>query len=172
MDGKKLVLLGILVIAAGAAFVYFDPLDLDLLGLKQKSAAAKPATPHVASSKAVAPRPMKAPVAAPSPAPSPAPAATPPVAAPKAAEAPTQAKAPTAPVSPAPSQAAVPAVAPAATPPVAVTAQAPQPPLKLSKETKIAAKPATDKPPRPKNLDLRHCLDLEDDAAIAKCAGE
>jgi len=28
------------------------------------------------------------------------------------------------------------------------------------------------KPLRPKNLDLRHCLDLESATAIAKCAGE
>lgn len=26
--------------------------------------------------------------------------------------------------------------------------------------------------PRPKNLDLRHCLNLKDNKAIAKCAGE
>lgn len=26
--------------------------------------------------------------------------------------------------------------------------------------------------PRPKDLDMRHCLDLKDNAAIAKCAGE
>lgn len=26
--------------------------------------------------------------------------------------------------------------------------------------------------PRPKNLDLRHCLDLKTDAEITKCAGE
>jgi hypothetical protein len=40
------------------------------------------------------------------------------------------------------------------------------------KEAKSARKPAPAKPVRPKNLDLRHCLDLEDNAAIAKCAGE
>ena len=168
---KTLLLVGILIIIGGGAFVYFDPLDLDLLGLKQKPAAAKPAIPHVASSKAVAPPPqMKAPVAAPSPAP--APAATPPVAAPKAAEAPTQAKASAAPVA-----------TPAAPTPVAAAVQVPQPPMKLSEETKIAgesktaeprtaSKPAPSKPERPKNLDLRHCLELETDAAIAKCAGE
>lgn len=27
-------------------------------------------------------------------------------------------------------------------------------------------------PARPKDLDLRHCLELKDEAAIAKCAGE
>jgi hypothetical protein len=181
---KTLLLVGILIIIGVGAFVYFDPLDLDLLGLKQKPAAAKPAIPHVASSKAVAPPPpMKAPVAAPSPAPSPAPAATPPVAAPKAAEASTQAKTPAAPTSPAPSPTAVPAATPAAPTPVAAAVQAPQPPMKLSEETKTtgesktaeprtASKPAPGKPERPKNLDLRHCLELETDAAIAKCAGE
>lgn len=162
---KTLLLVVILVIIGGGAFAYFDPLDLDILGLKQKPAAAKPAIPHVASSKAVAPPPMKAPVAAPSPAPSlahsPAPAATPPVAAPKAAEAPTQANASAAPVA-----------TPAAPTPVAAAVQVPQPPMKLSEETKAARKPAPSKPERPKNLDLRHCLELETDAAIAKCAGE
>lgn len=169
---KTLLLVGILIIIGGGAFVYFDPLDMDLLGMKQKPAAAKPAIPHVASSKAVAPPPVKAPVAAPSQAPSPAPVATPPIAAPKAAEAPTQAKASAAPVA-----------TPAAPTPVAAAVQVPQPPMKLPEETKTAgesktaepkaaSKPAPGKPERPKNLDLRHCLELETDAAIAKCAGE
>ena len=47
MDSKKLLLV-ILIIAAGAAFVYFDPMDLNLLGLKQKPVVAKAAVPHVA----------------------------------------------------------------------------------------------------------------------------
>jgi hypothetical protein len=170
---KTMLLVGILIIIGVGAFVYFDPLDLDLLGLKQKPAAAKPAIPHVVSSKAVIPPPStKAPVAAPSPTPSPAPAATPPIAAPKAAEVPTQAKASAAPVA-----------TPAAPMPVAAAVQVPQPPMKLSEETKTAgesktaetkaaSKPAPGKPERPKNLDLRHCLELETDAAIAKCAGE
>jgi len=44
--------------------------------------------------------------------------------------------------------------------------------MEPSKMTKAGSKPAIDKPMRPKNLDLRHCLELETDAAIAKCAGE
>jgi len=53
--------------------------------------------------------------------------------------------------------------------------------LKLAKTIKTAETPsqpgqpgskATGKPERAKNLDLRHCLELETDAAIAKCAGE
>ena len=129
MNIKSLVLVGILVIIGGGAFVYFDPLDMNLLGLKQKSAVAQPAaTPH---------------------------------AAPKAAVASTQTKAPAAATAPSPT--AVPVTA--APPFVAAAAQAPQP--KLSKTIKTASKPD-----RAKNLDLRHCLDLEIDAAIAKCAGE
>jgi hypothetical protein len=44
--------------------------------------------------------------------------------------------------------------------------------MKLAKTTKSSSAPAVDKPVRSKNLDLRHCLKLETDAAIAKCAGE
>jgi hypothetical protein len=161
MDSKKLLLVGILLIAAGGAFVYFDPLEMDLLGLKQKPVVAKPAaaprvpTP-VAKPAAVASKapmaPTRAPVAVPSP-----------VAVPKTAVAPTQAiKSEGATVS-APSQ----GVSQPATPPVVAAAQAPQPPMKLSNTTKPASKPV-----RPKNQDLRYCLDLESDAAIAKCAGE
>src|SRR5450756_664970 len=126
-SGRKIwVFIGILVIIGSAAFVFFDPLDLDLLGLKQTSVVVK----HV-------------------------------------------------PVSP--------AAVPAAKPPASAPAQALQPPLKLAKTIKTAkttsqsgqtaskptaSKPANDKPERAKNLDLRHCLELETDAAIAKCAGE
>ncbi|HXU93701.1 MAG TPA: hypothetical protein VFP33_08610 [Gallionella sp.] len=51
-------------------------------------------------------------------------------------------------------------------------------PPAAAKATLPAAKPTTPakrvkvKRPRPKNLDLRHCLDLKTDAEIAKCAGE
>ena len=176
---KASLLVGILAIAGGGAFVYFDPLDLDLLGLKQKSAVAQPAAPKHIAVPAVQP-PAAAPKTAvaqtqtkasavPPPTPSHAPAAASPVAAPKAAVAPTQAKAPAS-ATPSPVSAPV-AVAPAAPAPVAAAAVQ-QPPMKLSEETKTAGKPAIDKPTRPKNLDLRHCLDLETDAAIAKCAGE
>ena len=147
MNIKSLVLVGILVIIGGGAFVYFDPMDMDLLGMKQKPAVAKSAAqlPSAAPKPAVAPTQAKAPVAAP------------------ATVAPIQAKAPVA---------APPATPSPAATPVAALAQAALPPMKLSQETKTASRPAIDKPMRSKNLDLRHCLDLEIDAAIAKCAGE
>jgi len=167
MDSKKLLLVGILLIAAGGAFVYLDPLDLDLLGLKQKPVVAKPAAPShvptpvakpaVVPRAAVAPTQTKASIAVPSPAPAASPA-------PKAAVAPTQANKSERATAAAPSQGVSP---PVATPPVAAASQATQPPMKLSKTTKPASKPV-----RPKNQDLRYCLDLESDAAIAKCAGE
>jgi hypothetical protein len=177
---KTSLLVGFLAIIGAGAFVYFDPMDLDLLGLKQNPVAAKSAAPkHIAATaqrpipatpkSAVAPTQAKAPVAVPPPAPVNAPAAISP--APKAAVAATHAEAPAAAARSMPSPTATPAAAsPAAAPNVAV--QAPQPSMKLSKETKTAGKPAAVKPVRPKNLDLRHCLDLEDNAAIAKCAGE
>jgi hypothetical protein len=162
MDSKKLLLVGILLIAAGGAFVYLDPLDLDLLGLKQKPAAV-PHVPTPVAKPAVVPRAVvataqtKASIAVPSPAPAASPA-------PKAAVAPTQANKSEGATAAAPSQCVSP---PVATPPVEASAQAPQPPMKLSKTTKPASEPV-----RPKNQDLRYCLDLESDAAIAKCAGE
>lgn len=42
---KKLLLLGILVIAGGAAFVFFDPLGLGLLGQKKAPAVVAPKAP-------------------------------------------------------------------------------------------------------------------------------
>jgi len=90
---KTSLLVVILIIVGAGAFVYFDPLDLDLLSLKQKPAAAKPAIPHVASSQAVTPpHPMEAPVAAPSPAHIAVPAAQPPIASLNPAVTPTQTK--------------------------------------------------------------------------------
>jgi uncharacterized iron-regulated membrane protein len=47
-------------------------------------------------------------------------------------------------------------------------AQKPQPALKRS----TSSKHATAKTIRSKSLDLRHCLELENNAAIANCAGE
>jgi len=80
-----------------------------------------------------------------------------------------------APVAPPP--VAAPVSAPVATPSVATPVQVPQSPLKLSENIKTANKPSkpsktTSKPKRPKDSDLRDCLKLETDAAIAKCAGE
>jgi uncharacterized membrane protein len=181
MDSKKLMLLGILVIAACGAFVYLDPMDLDLLGLKQTSAVAKPAAkPHaptpVAKPPVIMPKPAavptqtEAPAAVPPMTLSPAPAATPSVATPKAKGAPIQVKTPAGETTATSSSTT--SSSPATPPPVAEAVQPPQPPIKLSKAAKSASKPATDKPARPKNQDLRFCLDLETDAAIAKCAGE
>jgi hypothetical protein len=170
MDGKKLLLVG-LVIAAGAAFVYFDPLSLDLLGLRQNTVVAKPAAtpraptpvakpPVIVPKAAVAPRKPKASVAVPTPAQSAVPVATSAVVAPKVAVAPMQPKTPVG------STTANPSASPSV-PPVAKIVQVPLPPMKLSKETRDASKHE-----RPKNQDLRYCLDLETNAAIAKCAGE
>ncbi len=171
---RKWVLVGILVIIGGAAFVFLDPFDLDLLGSKPAHVAAQPAAKPSATVSV----------------------AKPPVAAPKAIATPTQAPMPatasSAPSAPKPAVAvpAVPAVKPPVAPQAAVTptqATAPaapsqpiQPPLKLAQTIKTAkpasgqttGKPVTSKPERAKNLDLRHCLDMESDAAIAKCAGE
>lgn len=55
-----------------------------------------------------------------------------------------------------------------AKPAPAAPAKEPQPAVKRS----ASSKSAEAKPPRSKNLDLRHCLELENNAAIAKCAGE
>lgn len=64
---------------------------------------------------------------------------------------------------------ATPAVmTPMAAPAVAPAEFKPQPDLKRSPPRK----PATAKQSRPMNLDLRYCLDLDSNAAIAKCAGE
>lgn len=158
MGRNILLIIAILVIIGGAAFVYFDPLDMDILGLK----AAAPKAPPVA-----------------------APGAKPPVAPPKAAVAPAPAPAPVAALP----QAVTPvAPAPAATPQVATLSvakpgQVSSPPLldvkniqtenKPSKPGKpTASKPAINKRDRPKDQDLRHCLELESPQAIAKCAGE
>jgi len=166
MDRKILLLVGILVIAGGAAFAYFDPLELDLLGLKPGKVVVQPVAKPGAAVPAAGPG-----VAAP--------AAQAPAAVPKPAAAPAPVIAPAAPTSTA---------APAATPD-----QAAQTPLKLStsiksaktKSTSVEAaampdatvkttstKPGPRKPVFPKDADLRHCLELETDAAIAKCAGE
>lgn len=61
---------------------------------------------------------------------------------------------------------------PVATEPAMAPAQAPLLPVKSSQTNRTTSKPAVDKPVRPKNLDLEHCLDLKTDAEIAKCAGE
>lgn len=57
-------------------------------------------------------------------------------------------------------------------PPTETTAPAP-PPAEQAPKTKPAkvSKPRRGKP-RPKNMDLRHCLELPTNAEIAACAGE
>jgi len=147
--GRKVwLLVGLLAILAAGAFVYLDPMDLDLLGLKQATVVAIPAakkqtTVPVVRHPAV---PRKA-----------------------AAELHAKAPAPI-PLLPAPAGAK-----PALTPPQATsTAVPPVAPVvpALPLVIKPAPVKAKSKPARPKNLDLRHCLKLETDAAIAKCAGE
>jgi hypothetical protein len=171
---KKWVLVGILaVIIVGGigAYMFLYPQEEKV----SHTVVSPKAPPRVAAPAAASP--VSAPVAAPVSAPVAAPVAQPPTAAPKAAAAPAQANAPAAP-SPtaapvAPPHAATPVVAapvsaPVETPSVAEPVQALQTPLKRSKSLKTAKA----KPDRPKDLDLRNCLDLEDDKAIAKCAGE
>jgi hypothetical protein len=156
MNIKKLLPVVILVVIGGAAFVYFDPLDLDLLGLKKDSVVAQ----HVITPRVAAPA-VQPHVAAP--------VAQPPAAAPKAAVAPALAIAPVSAPSTAPFRTPAP-VAPqaAATPAVATPVQALEQPAKPSKPIKTAEA----KPERSKTADLRHCLKLETNEAIAKCAGE
>jgi hypothetical protein len=147
MNIKKLLPVVILVVIGGAAFVYFDPLDLDLLGLKTGPHIAKPVVPPRVA----------------------APATQPSAAAPKAAVTPVQAMAPVSAPSSAPSRTAAPvAPLPAAAPVVAKPVQALEEPAKSSKPIKTA----TAKPERSKSADLRYCLKLETNEAIAKCAGE
>lgn len=178
MNIRNLVLVGIVVIAGGAAFVYFDPLDLDLLGQKKSHTVAQPvATPKVAA----APKPPAAPANVPAPTPAPASPTQVCIGAGCAIPSPTPA-APAASPPAAPVAVPPPAATPvAAKPVVAPPAQTTQPPLKLAKTISTEKQPtqpgqpgskATGKPERAKNLDLRHCLELETDKAIAKCAGE
>ncbi len=68
-----------------------------------------------------------------------------------------------------PAQPAAPA---SAVPPVPTAKPAAPAPVQEPQSEAKPPAPAQEKPPRSKNLDLRHCLDLESDAAIAKCAGE
>ncbi len=168
---NKWILLGILVIIGGAAFVFFDPLGLDLLGQQGVPATAAPKSPP----RAVAP-PAKPGVAGA--------AAQPGAATPKAASTPTRASVPAAPtglparnaapVAPTPATTSVVAIQAVGTPPNAMQSQVAaqpsrpaetiKPPNESRKTNKVANKP--------KDADLRHCLELETNAAIAKCAGE
>ena len=167
---RKVLLLGLLVIIGAGAFVYLDPMDLDLLGLKQQQVVAKPAVapkhpavlPHPAAPQtAVAQTQNKAAL------PAAAPAAEPAVAKAKPAQVTEQPAA-------APKVAAAPAPAADSTNLSAETAVAPAESVPVAAVAPPAMKPAKteSRPPRPKNLDLRHCLDLKTDAEIAKCAGE
>jgi hypothetical protein len=160
MSNKTLVAIGVFVVICIGAFLYLDPLDLDLFG-KERPATVAVATPTVAAA------PPAKPAAQSSKAPSPAsraqmPANKPqvPVAAPKPASEPVRQ--------------AVAAVTASASAPAAEAqqAQAPLPPLKLDKSIKIPKKMLVAKVAKPKNLDLRFCLKLKTDAEIAKCAGE
>ncbi len=71
------------------------------------------------------------------------------------------------------SKAPAPAVQPAVTAPAAATTAAePVPPAMAQKPQGTTPKRAGKRKVRPKDLDLRHCLELESNTAIAKCAGE
>lgn len=62
------------------------------------------------------------------------------------------------------------AVPPAASAEPAESSPAAEPPPSL--KSPASSKSIKAHPVRSKDLDLRHCLNLEGDAAIAKCAGE
>lgn len=73
-----------------------------------------------------------------------------------------------APAASAPQAASAPAAtATQAAPAPATTVHVTHAPAKVPKMLKLEAGK-----PRPQNMDLRHCLDLKDNKAIAKCAGE
>lgn len=54
-SGQKLAILGVLLAGGAAAFVYLDPLDLDLLGLKPAPVATPMASPRPAAPKPATP---------------------------------------------------------------------------------------------------------------------
>jgi len=168
MSGQKTwLLLGVLAIAGGAAFVYFDPLGLDPLGLKSGDSAAKSAaapnehtTPAAARAAVV---PAKASISAAS------------------AVLPATGAA----VTPAAPSSAVAAISPAhaEVPPPVAPVHSLQHPSEFSKTAssadktsepgKTAGRPMKPtEPMKPMDSDLRYCLKLDTDAAIAKCAGE
>ena len=175
MDRKVLLLVGLLVVVGAGAFVYLDPMDLDLLGLKQEQVVAKPAAapavlPHAAvPKKSVAQTQNKAALPAAAPAAEPAVTKTKPA---RIAVLPSAA--PKVVALPAPAVEPVPAPAAEASNATAETAAMPAEPMPVAAVAPPAVKPAKaeSKPPRPRNLDLRHCLELKTDAEIAKCAGE
>jgi len=62
-SGQKLAILGVLLAGGATAFVYLDPLDLDLLGLKPAPVATPIAPPRPAAPKpAIVPATPAAPV--------------------------------------------------------------------------------------------------------------
>jgi hypothetical protein len=170
---KKWILLAVVAVVGGAVFVYFDPFNLDLLGHKVATVVAAPkVSPHVAT-----------------------PAAKPANSLPPAQQSSAASKAPVAaiqvPVSavpPAVQQQSVKAVTPApaatsnAKPVQATQSSKPEDAVKsehkASQPSQTELKSATTKKLAqehkiyPKDADLRHCLELESNAAIAKCAGE
>jgi hypothetical protein len=152
---KTGILVGIVAIIAIGVFVYFDPLNLNLLGLKAAPAVVKPVVkPHTAAP--AAHLPASAPIAASAPA-AVAHAASSPASAPVAA----------------PAKSLQPPMKPNESIKTATnTAQAGQAAGKPTISKPAPGKSATSRSERPKDLDLRHCLELESDAAIAKCAGE
>jgi len=181
---KTGILVGILLILGGGAFVYLDPLDLDLLGLNPPPPVKKP----------VRKPPVKAPVKAPQTKPAMPATASAPVAAgtQMAASSPmaTSASPSTSPMSP--DQSTALSLKQKSTTDSTKQAQTEANNKQEMSMPVVEDKPATDeakpmanssgsfatnktassKPERPKDQDLRYCLDLPTNAEIAKCAGE
>lgn len=147
-SGQKLAILGVLLVGGAAAFVYLDPLDLDLLGLK--------------------PPPVATPVAAPRP-------AAPKPATPAVPVTPATPAAPATPVTPAVSATPTAPATPAMADEAGAVPETPSPAAEqklqfvpvLSQKPKPALKPVS-----PPSVDLRHCLEQTTNEAIAKCASE
>ena len=162
MSGQKTwQLLGVLAIAGGAAFVYFDPLGLDPLGLKSGGSAAKSAAAPNGHPTPVAPKaavaPAKASISAAS-------AVLPATGAAATLAAPSSAVVATSPVS---AEVASPAAQVQSLPPPSKSSKTAMSAKKISEPGKSAGGPM-----KPMDSDLRYCLKLDTDAAIAKCAGE
>lgn len=168
------ILGAVLIIGGGAGFVYFDPLDMDLLGLNPPVVQPVPKV-QPRPAKSGVPAPGTPAVGAPSVAPTGAPKSATPTTPQVTAGAPQVVGAP--PVTTDHKAAALVVSDPASAHPVAqspspaVPAEAApeiNPPLKMSHALKSAAS----KPAYPPSVDLRHCLDQPTPQDIAKCAGE
>ena len=167
---KTAAMIGSLMIIGAGAFVYLDPMELDLLGLNPapvaKSPVVRPAVAKKAPSQPAKPA-QKSPVAKSE----------------EGAKTKNRAamkeilKAPSAMKSEAPSRkAAMPKALILPTPEeIAAVMQLKE---SESESTSVMKQPASTKPrrtmntPYPPSMDLRHCLDEKTPQEIAKCAGE